>query len=104
MFMKILRSYGKPSLVISGGADGTDSMGDRWARQHNIPTLILRPQWKDKKTGLLNMKAGFERNTDIVKASDRLIAFWDGESKGTQHSIGEGIKYLGEENVIVVRI
>lgn len=104
MFMNILKKYGKPSLVISGGADGTDTMGVKWANQHNIPTMILRPQWKDKTTGKLNMNAAFERNIDIVQAADRVIAFWNEISKGTKHSIDEGKKYVGTENVIVIKV
>jgi hypothetical protein len=31
--------------------------------------------------------AGYRRNADIVKAADRIVAFWDGKSSGTKHTI-----------------
>jgi len=71
----------KITEVVSGGAKGADSLGERWANNNNIPTIIFKPDW-DK----YGKKAGYLRNVDIVKNSDGVIAFWDGESRGTQHS------------------
>lgn len=34
-------------------------------------------------------RAGFIRNSIMAKVGDFLIAFWDGESSGTKHMIGE---------------
>lgn len=68
--------------IISGGASGADALGERFADDFNIPTRIFHPDWK--KYG---KTAGFIRNVDIVKHCDGLIAFWDGFSKGTKHSI-----------------
>lgn len=31
--------------------------------------------------------AGFKRNVHIIDDSDEVIAFWDGKSRGTRHSI-----------------
>jgi hypothetical protein len=31
--------------------------------------------------------AGYRRNVTIVEHSDIIVAFWDGKSKGTQHTI-----------------
>jgi len=31
--------------------------------------------------------AGFLRNADMARVADRLIAFWDGSSRGTAHMI-----------------
>jgi len=69
------------SVIVSGGAKGADSLGERWAKENNIETDIYYPDW-DK----YGKKAGFLRNKQIVENSDGVIAFWDGESKGTQHS------------------
>ena len=70
------------SEVISGGAKGADSLGYKWAIDNNIPTTIFKPDWE-----LHGKRAGFIRNADIVNGCDRLIAFWDGKSKGTANSI-----------------
>jgi len=67
--------------IISGGAIGADMLGEMYALDHNIPTLIFEPDWSKGKG------AGIMRNKDIIDASNYVIAFWDGESKGTLNSI-----------------
>jgi len=69
------------SLIVSGGAKGADSLAERWASENGIMTKIFLPDWE--KHG---RAAGFLRNKDIVKEADVVLAFWDGQSKGTQHS------------------
>ena len=78
----------KISLVISGGAQGADTLAERYAKENNIPVKVIRPNWK--KHG---KAAGFIRNKDIVKECDILVAFWDGKSRGTKHSIDLAEKY-----------
>jgi len=70
------------TLLVSGGAKGADSLGERYASENNITTLIFKPDWERHGRG-----AGMVRNTDIVKNSDIVVAFWDGSSKGTLDSI-----------------
>lgn len=72
----------KPTLVISGGAAGADNMGRDAARRLNIPVEIHYPQW-----AVYGKRAGAIRNAKIVERCDKLVAFWDGESKGTKISI-----------------
>ena len=72
----------KITLVVSGGARGADTLGERWANDNNIETLIFLADWE--KHG---KRAGFIRNEDIIKNCDVCIAFWDGISKGTKHSL-----------------
>lgn len=69
-------------LIVSGGARGADTLGERWAKENNKETLIFKPDWN--KWG---KRAGFIRNEDIVKNSDLVIAFWDNVSRGTKSSI-----------------
>lgn len=76
------------TVVISGGAYGADKMGEAWAISHGIDTMIFLPDWN--KHG---KRAGFIRNEDIINNSDFVIAFWDGQSRGTQHSISLCEKY-----------
>ena len=75
-----VKKHGKPSLVISGGARGADTYGVEWAASRGIPTKVYEPkvsQHLDFRT------AAMARNTDIVNASDHVIAFWDKKSRGT---------------------
>jgi len=78
----------KITMVVSGGARGADSLGERWARDNKIPTCIFLPDWNK-----FGKRVGFIRNEDIIKNCDICIAFWDGISSGTKHSISLCEKY-----------
>ena len=81
-----LKKY-SPSTVISGGARGADTLAERWARENNIPCTVYEADWER-----LGKAAGKIRNSDIVSAADRLIAFWDYVSPGTHDSIKKANK------------
>lgn len=68
--------------IVSGGAVGADSLARRYARENDIPLREFPAQWE--KHG---KKAGFVRNEMIVDACDEVVAFWDGKSRGTKHTI-----------------
>lgn len=74
-------------LIISGGAVGADTLAENWAKENNIPTLIIKPDWKT-----YGRAAGVVRNKQIIDSCDCCYAFWDGKSKGTVFSI----KYCGK--------
>lgn len=67
--------------IVSGGATGADSIAEKIAKEHNISTMIFKPDWN--KHG---RSAGVVRNTEIVKNSDIGFAIVNKplpESKGT---------------------
>lgn len=70
------------TTIVSGGARGADTFASLYAKQRNIPVIEFKPDWN--KYG---KSAGFIRNKQIVDECDQLIAFWDGVSRGTNHSI-----------------
>lgn len=82
------------SIVTSGGAKGVDSLGEEFCKLHNIKFVKHEPDWEKDGNG-----AGFKRNWTIIKESDLIIAFWDGESKGTLDTIQKGVK-SGKQVVI----
>lgn len=69
-------------IIVSGGARGADSIAEQWAKEWGYQTMIFSAEW-DK----YGKSAGYRRNQQIIDASDVVIAFWDGTSKGTKHSI-----------------
>lgn len=69
-------------LVISGGAKGADRLGERFATINKIEKQIFYPDWNR-----YGKQAGFLRNIKIVRNADLIFAFWDGQSKGTEHTI-----------------
>lgn len=68
--------------VISGGARGVDRIAETAAIARGLKVLSLKAKW-DKH----GKAAGFLRNTDIVACCDRVVAFWDGQSRGTLDTI-----------------
>lgn len=68
-------------LIVSGGAAGADTLAERYARENNIPVLVIKPEWD-----LYGKAAGFIRNEKLWDNATHGIAFWDGQSKGTAHS------------------
>jgi hypothetical protein len=70
------------ATIISGGANGADRLGERYARQSNFNLKVFPADWN--KYG---KSAGYRRNAEMADYSEALIAFWDGESKGTKHMI-----------------
>lgn len=71
--------------IISGGAKGTDQLGERYAKEFDLQVIRLIPEWRPN--GIYNPRAGLDRNTEIVAQADYVLAFWDGESTGTQDTI-----------------
>lgn len=69
-------------VVVSGGARGVDLRAEQRARSRGLKVHIIRADWARH-----GRKAGFMRNPDIVAAADRVVAFWDGTSRGTADSI-----------------
>jgi hypothetical protein len=74
-------------LIVSGGAKGADTLATLWASDYGIPYLVFPALWRDPDTGVYNKGAGFKRNVKIIEQADVVIAFWDGVSSGTKHSI-----------------
>ncbi len=68
--------------IVSGGAAGVDTFGEQWAYEANVDVKRFPAQWH--KYG---RSAGHRRNADMARYADRLIAFWDGQSKGTENMI-----------------
>lgn len=68
--------------VVSGRASGVDQLGEKWAKESNIPIKTFSPNWKE-----LGRSAGILRNEDMGDYAEALIAIWDGQSRGTQHMI-----------------
>jgi hypothetical protein len=68
--------------VVSGKARGADSLGERYARENDLPIAEFPADWDAH-----GKKAGFMRNADMADYADGCIVFWDGISKGTQHMI-----------------
>ena len=68
--------------IISGGAKGVDQTAEFSARHYGHPVTVFAADWER-----WGKSAGFIRNQEIVDSADFVVAFWDGESKGTHHTV-----------------
>lgn len=75
------QEYLRPEIV-SGGAKGVDFCGEIYAKKANLNLSIFHANW-DKH----GKKGGILRNIEMGNYADRLIAVWDGTSRGTKHMI-----------------
>ena len=83
--------------IISGGAQGVDTIGEEIAKEDGIDLVRFPANWKK-----LNKAAGYKRNEKMAwyanlfneeggvipdKLKGGLIAVWDGQSTGTKNMI-----------------
>lgn len=83
---KMLSSHKNKVVIVSGGANGADSLAEKYANNHDYPLIVMKADWN--KWG---KAAGYIRNQQmhdfIAKHEHRgCVAFWDGKSKGTAHN------------------
>ena len=75
-------------VIISGGARGADKLAEKYALAKGYKNEMMPADWNR-----FGKSAGYIRNASMAQQATRrngigcLIAFWDGESKGTKHMI-----------------
>jgi hypothetical protein len=108
---EVLNEYHDLTEIVSGGASGADSLASKYAREKEIPLKVFKPNWQDfsepciiktNHYGDFNALSGNKRNQLIIDSCDKVIAFWDGESRGTKDSINKAKKQNKE--VIIVKV
>jgi hypothetical protein len=84
--------YPPGTVLIVGGARGPDVLAETIGRERGYDVRVFLPDWDAYGRG-----AGYRRNADMITEleqgdpdDDRLvIAFHDGKSRGTAHTIKE---------------
>lgn len=71
-----------PTAIVSGMARGADSIGVQYARTYGWKLYEFPADWNR-----YGKAAGFIRNEQMGDFADGLLAFWDGQSRGTRHMI-----------------
>ena len=83
-------------LIVSGRAKGADRLGERYANERGYTVQPYPADWQ--KHG---KAAGFIRNEEMAQNADALVAFWNGESRGTAHMIKLARQYSLDVRVII---
>ncbi len=68
--------------IISGGANGIDTLAEQYADKHKLSKIIIRPRYALYRRG-----APLIRNKEMVNICDKILVFWDGKSRGTKNTI-----------------
>ena len=64
--------------IVSGGAAGIDTLAAEYAKRNGLKLTVFLPEYE--KYG---RAAPIVRNKQIVDYADKVVAFWDGSSRGT---------------------
>ena len=87
--------------IVSGTARGADKLGEQYAKIAGYELSKFPADWDG-----LGKRAGYVRNAEMAKFAVEddsygvLIAFWDGQSRGTKHMIDLAKKYGLEVHVV----
>lgn len=87
--LEILKKYFIPLEkieIVSGHARGADLLAENFAKKFSIKNTIFPADWE-----LYGKSAGFIRNAQMIEYilndTGLVVAFWDGKSNGTRHTI-----------------
>ena len=78
-----LRNLPLDAEIITGGAIGVDTIAKIGADYFGLTSIVFPADWKTH-----GKAAGLIRNIEMLdQKPDLVIAFWDGKSTGTAHTI-----------------
>jgi len=81
-------------LIIEGCCkDSADEYAEQWAERHDVPIK----HYPSKAGNFL------KRNVEMVKEAQEVLAFWDGWSYGTAHTIAQAVLHYKDVHVIPLR-
>ncbi|MBQ8207969.1 MAG: hypothetical protein IJZ89_04450 [Clostridia bacterium] len=89
---------GDIELIITGGAKGIDEIAEKYADDHKLSKLVLRPQYQIYKRG-----APLKRNKMMVDIADEVLILWDGKSKGSLFTIEYAKKKNKRLSVVILQ-
>lgn len=94
----ILRQYlsCKDTLIV-GGARGVDQIAADFGYRYFMKVREIPADWHTH-----GRAAGPIRNKQMLEEGDRLVAIWDGKSRGTKNAIDTALKMRMETHVYFV--
>ena len=78
----LLSNIKEDITVVCGQARGADTLGEQYAKEHGYAVSYFPADW-DR----YGKSAGYIRNAEMAKNADALVAFWNGQSRGTMHMV-----------------
>ena len=90
----------KNVVIVSGGARGADTLAERYAKERGYGFKVFNADWSryGKKAGYIRNK---QMHVYIAKQKLRgVVAFWDGNSKGTAQNFELAEEYKNQIRVV----
>lgn len=84
--VQYIESLPSDTEIVSGGARGVDTVAEQTANRVGLKCTVFHADWKR-----YGKRAGMIRNHTIRQYVDKVVAFHDGKSKGTQNMIDKSI-------------
>ena len=101
------------TVVVSGGARGVDQAAEKAARARGLTVVSYRPVKHDKAWRVVRetfigdaweripreatfptfRQVAFFRNGLIAEDCTKMVAFWDGQSRGTHNALGHARRF-----------
>lgn len=82
--------------IVSGGAKGVDTCAREYALENGLTLTEFLPEYQRYGRG-----APLKRNMQIIDYADCVLAFWDGQSRGTKYVIEQSQKKNKKVTVIL---
>lgn len=91
---RLLQNINEEISIVCGTARGADRLGEKYAKENKFHVAYFPADW-DK----YGRAAVYIRNKEMAQNADALVAFWDGNSRGTKSMID-----LAKEYNLAVRV
>ena len=91
---RLLQNISDEISIVCGTARGADRLGEKYAKEMGFHVAYFPADWER-----YGKAAGYIRNKEMAQNADALVAFWDGESRGTKSMID-----LAKEYDLAVRV
>lgn len=74
--------------IVSGGATGIDTLAEVYAERNRLRLTVFKPDYKN-----FGKRAPLVRNEEIIRYAQYVLAFWDGISHGTAHTVATCVAF-----------
>lgn len=74
----LVEEFGRPAIIIEGGADGADAIAKQWADVRGIAVATVEAKWNQH-----GKRAGYIRNAAMLYLQPSLVVCFPG-GKGTE--------------------
>jgi len=98
---KLVNSFARDVIVISGGAKGVDTWAEQTARNRGLEVIVFRPNLKGIKHRGDMVQRYYDRNKKIAQECDIMYAFVSPDRKGGTENTIKYAQELGKKVILL---